>query len=185
MSLCGSCIEKLEDNNENPITKCNHKVNNSRYFESCWMITELDKAVSLGYKILNWFEIHYFEDKSFLLSNYVSILSALKLQNTSCDPNFMFEEKEHYCDKINKKLNVPEEFTLTPNNIVEYSGKKQFYKSMLNNYFGKFIQNTKHSSFQFVSTQSQLEKYCFDLDNEVIGIYPFSENLWQVEYPFK
>ena len=65
MSLCRSSIEKLEDNIENPTTKCNHKVNNSLYFESCWMITELDKAVSLGYEILDWFEIHYFEEKSF------------------------------------------------------------------------------------------------------------------------
>ena len=53
---------------------------------------------------------------------------------------------------------------------------------MLNNYLGKFIQNTHHSSFQFVSTQAELEKYCFNMDNEIIGIYPFSEDLCQVEY---
>lgn len=175
MSLCHSCMEKK-------LTLCQHKVDSSRYFESCWMITELDKAVSLGYTILEWFEIHFFPQTSFLLSNYVSILSALKLQNTGCDVNMTFEEKQIYCDTINARLNVPEQFQLNPTNISENPGKKQFFKSMLNNYLGKFIQNTHHSSFQFVSTQAELEKYCFNMDNEIIGIYPFSEDLCQVEY---
>ena len=179
VSLCRACIEK---NQKEPVTKCGHTSVNSRYFESCWMITELDKAVSLGYVILNWFEIHFFRESSYLLSNYVSILSALKLQHTGCDPNFNIEEKQLYCDKINKRLNVPEQFKLNPDNIAENPGKKQFFKSMLNNYLGKFIQNTQHSTFEFLTTQHELEKRCFDPNNEIIGIYPFSEDLCQVEY---
>lgn len=179
MSLCSSCIE---NNVENSKTKCSHTSPNSRYFESCWMVTELDKAVSLGYIILDWFEVHYFPKKSPLLSSYVSILSALKLQNTGCDPNLTLEQKQQYCDEINAKLKIPNQFQLTPFNISENVGQKQFYKSMLNNYLGKFIQNTQHSTFKFVQSQSELEKYCFNPDNEVIGIYPYTENLCQVEY---
>ena len=182
MSLCRSCIEKNLDDIDKPVTKCLHRVDHARYFESCWMITELDKAVSLGYIILEWFEIHFFSQKAPLLKNYVSILSALKLQNTGCDPNLTFEEKQLYCDKINQRLDVPENFKITPNNICENLGKKQFYKSMLNNYLGKFIQNTQHSSFKFVQTQYELEQYCFNVKNEIVGIYPFSEDLIQVEF---
>ena len=179
MGLCRSCIE---NNDENSKTKCSHVSPNSRYFESCWMVTELDKAVSLGYIILEWFEVHFFSKRLPLLSSYVSILSALKLQNTGCDLNFTLEQKQQYCDDINAKLKVPSQFQLTPLNISENSGQKQFYKSMLNNYLGKFIQNTQHSTFRFVQSQTELEKYCFNPDNEVIGIYPYTEDLCQVEY---
>ena len=112
----------------------------------------------------------------------MSILSALKLQNTGCDLNFTLEQKQQYCDDINAKLKVPSQFQLTPLNISENWGQKQFYKSMLNNYLGKFIQNTQHSTFRFVQSQTELEKYCFNPDNEVIGIYPYTEDLCQVEY---
>lgn len=179
MGLCRSCIE---NNDENSKTKCSHVSPNSRYFESCWMVTELDKAVSLGYIILEWFEVHFFSKRLPLLSSYVSILSALKLQNTGCDLNFTLEQKQQYCDDINAKLKVPSQFQLTPLNISENLGQKQFYKSMLNNYLGKFIQNTQHSTFRFVQSQTELEKYCFNPDNEVIGIYPYTEDLCQVEY---
>ena len=182
MSLCRSCTENTSENIDNSLTKCSHTSPNSRYFESCWMITELDKAVSLGYIILEWFEVHFFPEKAPLLSNYVSILSALKLQNTGCDESLNDDQKQLYCDKINAKLNVPNDFKLTPNNICENSGQKQFYKSMLNNYLGKFIQNTQHNSYKFIQTQSELEKYCFDPHNEIIGIYPYSEDLCQIEY---
>ena len=183
MSLCHSCIKNHEDVKiSKNVTTCGHKVDEARYFESCWMVTELDKAVELGYEIKEWFEVHFFPEKSFLLSDYVSILSALKLQNTGCDPSLDLAEKQLYCDNINQRLKVPDEFKLNPTNISENLGKKQFYKSMLNNYLGKFIQNTQHSSFQFVHTQHELEKYCFNPDNEILGIYPFSEAMCQVEY---
>ena len=182
MSLCRSCIEKdLNDVNKS-VTKCLHRSENSRCFDSCWMISELDKAVSLGYVILEWFEIHFFAQKAPLLKTYVSILSALKLQNTGCDPNMTVEEKKLYCDAVNERLNVPEDFKITPTNICENLGKKQFYKSMLNNYLGKFIQNTQHSCFKFATSQHELEECCFDSKNEIVGIYPFSEDAVQVEF---
>ena len=53
---------------------------------------------------------------------------------------------------------------------------------MLNNYLGKFIQNTQHSSFKFATTQHELEQYCFNSKNEIVGIYPFSEDADQVEF---
>ncbi len=173
LALCRKCAE-------NKSKLCNH-TSRERALESCWLISDLSKALELGYVIDEWFELHYYVETSFLLKDYSNILYALKVQNSGFPSNLSTdEEKNSYCDMMNDAMQFPTDFSLNLNNVCDNPPQKQLFKSMLNNFYGKFSQNSNFTETKFVNSHNQLMKIF--KDNEVVGIYNINEFQVQVEY---
>ena len=174
LSLCRRCSELRQK-------FCRHKAVSSRSFTSSWMITDLDMAVSLGYEIVEWYEIHHFPQKAALLKDYVKILNGEKIKNSGGLQNLSTQdEKNSYCDSLNEKLNLPEQFKLNSQNVLNNPAQKQTFKMLCNSFYGKFSQNSNFSKIDLIQERSHL----LDIVNskEVIDICALSDNFVQVEY---
>lgn len=173
LTLCKKCAETKTK-------KCTHEIN-LRVLESCWLISDLNLALKLGYKITAWFELHYYEKTDFVLRDYSKILYALKLRNSGFPSNLKSDaEKMLYCQEINNAMQFCDNFSLKLNNVVDNPAQKQFFKSMLNNLYGKFSQNSNFTRTTFVNSHYQLMEIF--KSNEVVGISNINSFRAQVEY---
>lgn len=172
LSLCRLCILKKQK-------YCKHRDN--RYFTSCWLFSDLRKAVSLGYVIDLWHEIYYFGESSDFLSTYSKLWYAEKIQNSGFPANVITErEKLSYCEEINQSLDLPEEFKIRPSSIEQNPAKRQLAKSCLNNLYGKFSQQSPTIKREFVTSQDRLEEILSNY--KVLNITNLSEYTLHIEY---
>ena len=152
LSLCRSCAETKS-------SKCNHSKSEQRAFSSCWIIAELDKAVTLGYKILVWYEIHFYPETSFLLRDYSKFLFSEKIKNSGWPKDIVSDEQRTlYCNELNLKMNLPDQFKLTPDKILDNPAHRQLAKSQMNNFYGKFSQNSNFKKHVEIENQNKLEE---------------------------
>ena len=173
LALCKRCAEKKLKN-------CRHSEHH-RSFESCWLISDLDKAVSLGYIILNWYELHHYPQRTYLLRDYSKMLFSEKLKNTGWPDNVTSDlQKLCYCNMINEALDLPEEFQLSLSNVKFNESKKQLAKSQMNNFFGKFAQNSNLKKSEFVNSISVFENLLANYN--ITNLFQINENILKVEY---
>jgi len=158
--------------------QCGHSKSNS--FESVWMLSDIRKAVQLGYTILAWYEIHFFPETAPFLREYSTIVYSEKIKNSGFPSNVKtIDQKLQYCDSINKKMNLPDAFKLTPFNVKNNPALRQLYKSQLNNVYGKFSQNSNQTETFFVRNQYGLENLF--KTKKVLDVENILENILQVE----
>jgi hypothetical protein len=67
MSLCRKCMVEKQNR------PCRHIKDEGRAFSSCYQITDLEKAVSLGYTVLEFHEIHHYETRNVILTDFVKV----------------------------------------------------------------------------------------------------------------
>ena len=109
-TLCQMCCE-------NEFKSCNH-TDSQRAITSTYMITKIEYALSLGYKIEKIYEMHIYENFDYILKPFIQTLNFLKPQNSDCFSHCKtLTEKEIYCKKLNEKMNLESPLLLTPRNI--------------------------------------------------------------------
>jgi len=173
LTLCKQCAITRSE-------KCSHN-STLRAMDSCWLISDLNKALELGYEILSWFELHYYEKSEFILKDYSKILFALKLQNSGFPSDLISDEQKlQYCKEINETMQFSNDFCLTLNNVCDNSAQKQLFKSMLNNFYGKFSQNSNYTQTIFINSHHQLMNLF--KTNEVVSLFNVNEFNLQVEF---
>ena len=172
LSLCLKCSKNKEK-------KCRHS---NCILESCWMLSDLIMAVKLGYEILAWYEIHYYPETEFILRAYSEILYSEKLKHSGW-PNGLDspEDKQSYCDFINNRMNLPELFRLTLDNVANNPAQRQLAKTMMNNLYGKFSEKIRSKVTEFVRCREALERIAGKHSiHSIIDIR--DDDLLQVEY---
>jgi hypothetical protein len=174
-TLCSKCSE----NNTKKLL-CNHS-DNERAITDSYFITEIIYALKQGYKLLYIHECHSYETVKFILKDFVEKINVLKLQNSNCFSDCITDvEKEEYCNYLNNEMNLKEPFLLTVKNVVNNSGKRNFFKLMANGFFGKFSQKQNKSKTIFASNQQELEKIYFS-DVEIVDIFSLNDEICQVQ----
>jgi len=138
LALCRTCVLKK-------IAKqCPHRANSSRKFSACYMMDDLAKAVTLGYEVLCFHEVHHYEKRDFILSPFMKILALEKLKNSNILANISPDSHNTFCEELNKKMNFQETQKLSPLNASNNEAQHSLYKSMLNGFCGRFA---LHSNF--------------------------------------
>ena len=123
------------------------------------MISEVEFALTLDYKILYIHEAHVYTESDFVLKDFVKKLNIFKLQATNCFEDCKsHKEKENLCELINSRMDLKNEFEITTNNVLPNSQKRNFYKLMCNSLFGKFIQRTDKPQLRYVQSQDELNE---------------------------
>lgn len=164
LTLCCKCAEINFKN------LCKHSIN-ERSLVSCYMINEIEFALSLGYKILEIFESHcYFEEK-FILKSFVQRLVVLKLENSDCLSHLTTkEQKDNYCTFLNKSMQLEGPLMLKKESISENSSHKELYKLAANALFGKLQQRNDHTKSLYASSQLELEEKFFENEDNIQNI---------------
>jgi hypothetical protein len=151
LGLCRTCcIKRFE--------KCRHKKDRSRSFTSTWTIIEINKALELGYKVLNIYEVVFFDTEKPVLREFLTRLSSLRLSNSYSDVGQGTQHKNAVCDTINKDLNLAGTlFEVKPEVLCDNPMKKSFYKLQSNSVLGKLSSHVQLESTEIVQSRGELE----------------------------
>ena len=158
-TLCRKCAE-LHQTEE-----CTHRAK-KRALTETWISTEVQKAVSLGYEVL---QIHYVWNyaettcydhatgKGGLFANYMNELITVKMEASGYPSNVTTdEEKEEFI----KNFKCVESVTLDPTKIKKNPGARAVAKLCHNNLWGKLAQRSIMSQHKYVRDAGEFFNSC-------------------------
>lgn len=151
-TLCKMCCETKS-------LHCQHS-ESERALIGNYMISEIEYALTLNYKILHIFECHAYFDSKPILKEFVKVLNYLKTVSSNVFENCNnLAEKQTCLDKLNSKLHLTTEdkLKLKITSINPNPGKRYLYKLAQNSFFGKFGQRHDKRKLLFLSNQSQID----------------------------
>ena len=154
-TLCKTCSELY-------IKNCKHR-DDERAFLGTYMISEVEFALSLGYKILQIYEAHVYISSEFILKDFIQKVNYYKTLNTNCfDKSMSNLEKEKYADLLNQKMEIRDPaYRINCTNVKPNEACRNFYKLLSNALFGKFIQRSDNLEIAFIKSQEELEEIYF------------------------
>ena len=148
-TLCRKCAE-LQQTEE-----CRHRAK-KRALTETWISTEVQKAVSLGYEVLQIHEVWNYAEttcydhatgKGGLFADYMNELITVKMEASGYPSNVTTdEEKEEFVKNIKRVEGV----TLDPTKIKKNPGARAVAKLCLNNLWGKLAQRSNMSQHKYV-----------------------------------
>lgn len=148
--LCNSCAET---ENQGPCTHSQKK----RALTGTWVTPELQEAVRVGYKILDFYEAWQYDEttiydpitgKGGLFADYMNTFMKIKMESSGF-PDYCKtdENKQQYIERVR----MHEGISLDPDQIKYNAGRRAVAKLCLNNIWGKFAQTPDRSSREFVT----------------------------------
>lgn len=150
-TLCKLCCESRSQS-------CKHS-DTQRALIGCYMLSEIEYALTLGYQIISIFESHIYLKQDFLFKAFIEKLNYFKTIYSDCFEDCKSKSEKQKClDTLNRKLNLEGSSKLTLHCVKPNVGKRFFYKIAQNSFYGKFGQKTSMQKFIYVSDQNQLEK---------------------------
>ena len=176
-TLCRTCAETT-----NQTTKCHHNTE-ERALVGVWTTPELKKAVQLGYKVLDVYELwHYPQTSSTLFGQYVQTYLQLK-QEASGWPAWCAtpEDRQRYLDDYERHEGI----RLREDHIRVNPGLRALMKLMLNSLWGKFGQNPSLPATEYVDSPQRFAELMFGGRVDVKHLLLISEDLVQMQYDKK
>ena len=154
-SLCKTCSELQ-------IKNCKH-TDDQRAFLGTYMISEVEFALTLGYKVLQIYEAHIYTSNDYILKDFVQKVNFYKTLSTNCfDKSMSNLEKKSYADFLNQKMELTDpKYRINCSNVEPNEARRNFYKLLSNALFGKFIQRSDNLEITFVKSQEELEDIYF------------------------
>ena len=142
-TLCKICCETSRQ-------KCNHN-ETQRAITGCFMISEIEYALTLNYVIVHIYECHVYKQYDFTLRDFVKILTSFKTRYS------ISQTTDDECKYLNSKMELSGHLELIPSECTFNSSKRMFYKLAQNSFFGKFGQRSDFTRTIFLSDQSQVD----------------------------
>jgi hypothetical protein len=171
-TLCQLCCE-----NEN--TNCNHN-ETQRALTSTYMISEIEYALVLGYKIIAIHECILHFESSYILRDFVQKLNFFKTKYSNCLSHCKnLREKTTYCEKLNQSMQFNDVLKLTPTNIENNPPKRTFYKLASNALFGKLSERHDKSQIIFAQTNSEIEKI-FSSGKQIENVFCINDSICEL-----
>jgi len=173
--LCSTCTEKKQK------SLCQHS-ENERAITGCYLLSEIEYALTLGYKILHIYECHIYTQFDYILKDFVEPLAFFKTAASNCFENLKSKkQKNDYCSYLNQKMNFNTNFQFTLKNIKPNVSKRYFYKLAQNTFFGKFGQRTDTSKTVYCTSQEEIETTLSE-HSKISDAFIISEDLCAVQY---
>lgn len=182
-ALCRTCAEF-------ELSECCHD-QSERALEGTWVTLEIQKAISLGYKILTIFEVWHWNEKEKydtetksggLFTKYINLFLKGK-QEASGFPSVVCTEsdKKRFCDEY-----FAYEGIKLDENLIEKNPAKRFvFKLALNSMWGRLGMNTDRTSYKIITKPAEWFAMVQD-DQFIIKHADFSSpNVAQVFYSLR
>ena len=183
LTLCKICAE-IQSNT----APCKHN-ESERSLTATYMISEVEFALSLGYKIISIFEMHIYFNSASIFKTFVQHLNLYKTLASDCFNGLKsFGEKKQCCELLNRELHLPNNEKITVKDIKPNAAKRNFYKMAANSFFGKFSQRQDKNQVFFVNNQEELNKLYFSPNeikeihclNDLICMVLVARNCWKL-----
>ena len=178
--LCFSCANKKYQT-------CNHG-DEERKFIGTWTTPELQKAVTLGYRILTIFEVWHFEasmsydprnGEDGLFNKFIDKWLKIKVEASGWPSSCLTEEdKENYIRRYYENEGI----SLERNKIESNPGLRSLGKLMANSYWGKHGQNPNMRKTEFIKDPAKLFERLSDATLEVYDLYLISDDVILCNY---
>ncbi|XP_078699560.1 uncharacterized protein LOC144926542 [Branchiostoma floridae x Branchiostoma belcheri] len=180
--LCYTCAVNQQQ-------KCNH-TDEERSLVGTWVTTELNKAVEKGYKMVEIYEVHHFENSSDkLFTGYIDTFLKLK-QESSGWPAWVADDKLSPAERLEKeneyiqKYHEREGILLDRNNIKKNPGMRALAKLCLNSFWGKFGQRNNFTKTEYVTTPARLYEIVGAKNIEVHSLNIINDDIVEVAYAY-
>jgi hypothetical protein len=181
--LCRTCAETQQQD------VCTH-TDSERAFVGTWVIDEVQKAVTLGYKVEHIYEVWHFKEISRydpetktggVFTEYVNTFLKLK-QEASGWPAWVHTEEDK--NKYIELYYQEEGIRLDYENIRKNPGMRALAKLMLNSFWGKFGQRSNMSQVDFVDDPAvYFDKLTSDKE-EVTAINFVSDDIVEMRWKY-
>ncbi|KYN02050.1 putative DNA polymerase [Cyphomyrmex costatus] len=181
-ALCRSCCENMYQED------CIHEDTVDREFTGTWVADEIRKAVSVGYKIINIYEIWQYEMTQYNpetkegghFTEYINTFLKIK-QEASGWPSDCIDNEElkmRYIDEYEQMEGIK----LDPQKIYINPGLRAVSKICLNSFWGKFGQRENLPKVEIVTTRNRLIQLLSSNEINVISILPVNDDVLYVSY---
>lgn len=168
--LCRRCAEEqVEEAFVDRSARCEH-TEEERAFRGTWCTPELEKAVAMGYVVLNIHRVWHFAQRSReLFKGYVDKWLKNKTEASGWPDECDTEEKRRaYVAEYNARYSVPIEYEKIETN----PGLKIVSKQSLNSFWGKFGENSGKINVEVLdSTWMVWERFndpCLEMESVLI-----------------
>jgi hypothetical protein len=175
LALCRKCVvEKITK-------KCCHKSDNVRSFSSCYQVTDLSKAVSLGYQILEFHELYHYETRDYILRDFVKVLASQKLKYSNILTGVDECDREKFCCDLNTKMCFENDECLRADQVTDNEAQKLLYKQMMNSFFGRFSLHSNFNKHIFVRSLYEISREASRPNCQLVDIFELSDKICQIE----
>ncbi|XP_055387404.1 uncharacterized protein LOC129616009 [Condylostylus longicornis] len=182
-TLCFTCSE------EKNMDDCTH-ADNKRTLNGTWVIDEVVKALTKGYKIIEiheiWkYSVQQYDKTSSKPGLFTDIMDKfLKIKQESSDwPKTCVnkELKQQYIEDFFERENIK----LDENKICANPGKRSVAKHILNSFWGKFGQKENQTQTEIIKTPANFYTLMTDPNKEVHHILIINDETLVVNWKFK
>ncbi len=182
-ALCKACCTEM-----NAATNCAHDDPTEREFDGTWVVDELRKAVSLGYKVTRIEEIWQYNvtryDPATRQGGHFAefINTFLKIKQEASGPPAECNGDERLIEQFIAQYESVEGISLNRDELQFNSGLRCLAKLLLNSFWGKFGQRYNLAKTDIVSSRAQLMDLLTSPEIEVTGMLPVNHKIMYVNY---
>ena len=160
-ALCKTCAQ------EQTLTTCHHQ-GMQKFITGNYTTQEINYALSLGYKIHQIYEVWHWAKKAPIYKTFMQLLLRKKVMYSGFPDNHQTEsEKESFCSKVNRTLNLKGSLALKPKDITYDKRLKDYFKHLTVAAVGKVGQGNLFPADIFASNNDTVNKYFYNNDGTV------------------
>ncbi|CAB0040669.1 unnamed protein product [Trichogramma brassicae] len=183
-ALCRTCAETENQND------CNHESEQERLFRGVWISVEIQKAVQVGYVVLDVFEIWQYEMTQYdqatneggIFSEYANVFYREKAMASGFpSDNMTALEKDEYVRELERHEGV----RLDLDEIVFNPGRRSVAKLSSNSLWGKMAQSENMVQTRVISDVKTLMELLTSTAIVVNSILPVNDRTLYVNFHYR
>ena len=169
-------------------TECTHTKKEERCFTGTWVVDKVKKAVEIGYKVLDVYEIWQYKtlqydknepNKKGLFASYIDAFFMIKLYASGYPDDCLTEEDKN---KYIEDYFEVEKVKLDKNKIVKNPGLRSVAKLCLNSFWGKFGQRNNLTKTKVIDSRDKLLELLRNPKKEIISILLVNDDVLYTSY---
>lgn len=183
-ALCRTCCEEMRQSD------CIHEDISEREFEGVYVIDEIRKAISLGYRVTKIDVIWHYEMTRYdqntreggLFASYIDTFLKIK-QEASGWPSWCTddESKKRYVEEYEREEGIK----LEPSRIEHNTGMRSVAKFFLVSAWGKFGQKSNMNRTEIIKTRESLLKLLTAPEKEVHNALSVEDDILYVNWTYR
>ncbi|ESO85566.1 hypothetical protein LOTGIDRAFT_155055 [Lottia gigantea] len=185
--LCRTFVQDhMKQDDVEVYRSCNH-CEKERAWVGTFVTLELKKAVEMGYRILDIYEVWHWNQWSQydpetktggLFTDYINRYLKMKMESSGYPDNCRTDEdKRNFIEEVFRKEGV----ILDPDQIKPNKGRRAFSKSILNTLWGKFGQRDNFSQTEYIADPSEYFQLMNDATETVKDVQIVNDNMVMIE----
>jgi hypothetical protein len=148
------------------------------------MVSELEKAAQLGYKVF-FHELHFYKKTDYILKDFVQLLASEKLRYTNIFKNIDNDDIKDFFQcrltaELNQTMNFPPSLEIYPHHVFPNEANKTLIKNCLNSFFGRFALHNNQKAHYYCKTREDYMAV-MDKDQDIIDFFSFKDSLLEIE----